>query len=261
MTRAAVVLVGGCLLSGTAVSRGYAQTPEQFEALRKQIELLVAGQKTLEQQVQEIRALVRPGAKPAPAAADKLLSVDGAPTKGSPDAKVTVVVFSDYECPFCSGYARESWPLLEQDYVKTGKIKYVFRNFPLTALHKQAMKAHEAALCAGEQGKYWEMHDLLSANSPALGTAALVDYAGRVSLKQAQFQACLNAGHNLRQIWQDVSEGQRAGVTGTPTFFMGLTPQRGSSMQALRVVEGAQPYPAFKQAIDGVLALASAAGR
>src|SRR5688572_20211731 len=128
MTRAVVLLVGGCLLSGPAVARGYAQTPEQFEALKKQIELLVAGQKAIEQQIQELRALVRPNAKTAPAAVDKLLSVDGAPTKGSPDARVTVVVFSDYECPFCSGYARENWPLLEQDYVKTGKIKYVFRN-------------------------------------------------------------------------------------------------------------------------------------
>jgi protein-disulfide isomerase len=233
------------------VDRTVAQTAQEFEALKKQIETLVAGQQSIEKQLQEIRALLQAQGKSA--APVMFLNVDGAPTKGDPRAKVTIVEFSDYECPFCSRYTRDTWPLLEKGYVKTGKVKYVFRNFPIPALHKQAVKAHQAALCAGEQNKYWEMHDLLFANSPKLGEAALIDYAGRAGLNVDLFKACLAGGKHLAQIQQDMSEAKRAGMTGTPTFFLGLTPARGERMQVVRVLTGAQPYAAFEQVIDAML--------
>jgi protein-disulfide isomerase len=245
------LLVVATLTLFIGVQRTGAQTQQEFEALKKQIEKLVAGQQSIEQQLQEIRALIQAqGKAPVPVT---FLNVEGAPTKGDPRAKVTVIEFSDYECPFCSRYTRDTWPLLEKAYVKTGKVKYVFRNFPIPALHKQAVKAHQAAHCAGEQSKYWEMHDLLFANTPKLGQSALIDYAGRAGLNVDLFQACLASGKHLAQIQQDMSEAKRAGVTGTPTFFLGLTPASGERMQVVRVLTGAQPYAAFEQVIDAML--------
>jgi protein-disulfide isomerase len=183
-----------------------------------------------------------------------LLNVDGAPAKGNPNARLTLIEFSDYECPFCARYTRETWPLLEKNYVKTGKVRYVFRNFPIPKLHNHAMKAHEAALCAGEQGRYWEMHDLLFAKSPAIGQTALIDYAARTGLKADRFQTCLSSEKHVVQIRRDITEARGVGVTGTPTFFLGETVPTQEQMQPLIVLKGNQPYLAFKQAIDRSLA-------
>lgn len=184
-----------------------------------------------------------------------LLNVDGLPSKGPSTAKVTIIEFSDYECPFCTRHTRQTWPQLEAEYVATGKVKYVFRNFPIPSLHKQAMKAHEAAMCAGDQGKYWPMREVLFKNSPALGEPALVAYARQAGLAVDDFQTCLQSGKHASQISGDIAEAQKAGMTGTPTFFLGMTPAPGAKLQAVRVLRGAQPYAAFKQAIDWLLAL------
>jgi protein-disulfide isomerase len=98
-----------------------------------------------------------------------VLNLKGDPFKGEKNAKVTLVEFSDYQCPFCARHVRATLPPLESEYIATGKIKYVFRNFPIASIHPLAFKAHEAANCSGEQDKYWEMHDRLFANSKALG--------------------------------------------------------------------------------------------
>lgn len=253
MRTAWTFLVATGLMLSVSLTHADAQTPWDLEAIKKQIEALAAGQHAIEAQLREIRALLQAQTKPLPVA-EVLLNVDGAPSKGEPRAKLTVVEFSDYECPFCARYARETWPLLEREYVKTAKVKYVFRDFPLPTLHKQAMKAHEAAHCAGEQSKYWDMHDLLFANSPAIGRTALIDYAARAGFPSSAFERCLDSGKHITRIRQDIIEGQRAGVSGTPTFFLGVTPSNGAKMQVLTVLRGAQSFAAFRQAIDRLLA-------
>lgn len=246
-------LVATAVVLSVCFTPAHAQTPQDLEALKKQIEALAAGQQAIERQLREILALLQTPAKAAPVP-DLLVNVDGAPSKGAARAKVTVVEFSDYECPFCARHTRETWPLLEREYIKTAKVKYIFRDFPIPTLHKQAMKAHEAARCAGEQNKYWDMHNLLFANSPAIGRTALLDYAARTGLESKEFERCLDSGKQLTRIQQDISEGRRAGVSGTPTFFLGLTPSNGAKMQAVTVLRGAQSLAAFKQAIDRLLA-------
>jgi len=253
MRTARTFLVATAVILSVCFTRAHAQKPQDLEALKKQIEALAAGQQAIERQLREIRALLQAQTKPSPVP-DVLLNVDGAPSEGDSRAKVTVVEFSDYECPFCARHTRETWSLLEREYVKTAKVKYVFRDFPLPTLHKQAMKAHEAAHCAGEQSKYWEMHHLLFANSPAIGRTALIDYAARTGLASNEFERCLDSGKHVTRIRQDIAEGQRAGVSGTPTFFLGLTPSRGAKMQVLTVLRGAQSFAAFRQAIDRLLA-------
>ena len=156
-----------------------------------------------------------------------------------------MVEFSDYQCPFCSRHFREVWPQLEREYVATGKVKYVLRDFPLEAIHPQAFKASEAANCAGEQGKYWEMHDRLFANQNALGPKELPNHAQALRLDTANFQQCPDNGKQAGKIRNDLTDGQKAGVAGTPTFFLGLTDQNNPNVKALRIIRGAQPYAAF----------------
>ena len=144
-------------------------------------------------------------------------------------------------------------PQIETEYIKTGKLKYVVRDFPLEAIHKEAFKAAEAAHCAGEQGKYWEMHDRLYNNQRALGPKDLPQHAQALGLDVPKFQQCLESGKHAARIRKDLEEGQQAGVTGTPGFFLGLTEPNDPRVKVLRVLKGAQPYSSFKNTIDALL--------
>ena len=137
--------------------------------------------------------------------------------------------------------------------MKTGKLRYVVRDFPLEAIHPQAFKAAEAAHCAGDQGKYWEMHVLLFQNQRALGAAELPKYAATLGLDGAKFQTCLDQGVHADAVKRDLAEGMKVGVRGTPTFFLGVV-ENGNKVRVVRVIRGAQPVEAFRQAIDAALA-------
>lgn len=182
------------------------------------------------------------------------LSVDGSPYMGDKNAKVTVIEFSDYQCPFCARHFSNTLPQIVSDYVKTGKVKYVLRDFPLQGLHPAALRAAESAHCAGEQGKYWEMHDRLLNSQKALGEKELPEYAKAVGIDVPKFEQCLSSGKYEPQVRKDQEEAGKAGVSGTPSFFLGLTEQNEPKIKVTRMLVGAQPYPSFKEAIDGLLA-------
>jgi protein-disulfide isomerase len=152
----AIVIVATLLVLPTgALVR--AQSPE-VEALKKEVD-------ALRSEIDEIKTLLRERVG-VPMRGVVLGTGDG-PFKGAPDARVTVVEFSDYQCPFCGRHARETLPKIDETYIKTGKVKYVFRDFPLERIHPNAVKAAEAARCAGESGKYWEMHNRLFGDQKA----------------------------------------------------------------------------------------------
>jgi protein-disulfide isomerase len=142
-------------------------------------------------------------------------------------------------------------PQLEKDYIDTGKMKYVFMDFPLP-MHAQAMKASEAAWCAGDQGKFWEMHDRLFANQNALAPEALLKHAEVLGLDAAQFKQCLDSGKHAAQIKAAMAEGQKAGITGTPAFLLGFMEADGK-VKATKKIPGAVPYATFKAVIDEML--------
>ena len=127
------------------------------------------------------------------------------------------------------------------------------KDFPLESIHNNAFKAAEATRCAQEQGKYWEMHERLFTNQGALGPDDLPGHAGAVGLDVPKFQRCLADDRYAAQIRKDMADGQQAGVTGTPAFFLGLTDPTGK-VKTLRSITGAQAYPGFKAAIDSLLA-------
>jgi protein-disulfide isomerase len=250
-------MLGRLLLATVLVSQGAgparAQSGDQLGALKKDVEALKDGQAAMLKELQEIKALLH--GRPAAAEPQNVVfGVDGHPAKGDKGAKLTLIEFSDYQCPFCGRYFRETLPQLQKEYVETGKLRYVFRNFPIESIHPQAFKAAEAAQCAGEQGKYWEMHDRLFGNQSALAPADLPGHARALGLDVAKFEQCLESGQIAASIRQDQADGQKAGVRGTPSFFLGLTTPAGEAVRALRMIQGAQPYAAFKEAIDSLLA-------
>lgn len=175
-----------------------------------------------------------------PAAARVAVSADRGFTRGPKEAPVALVEFSDYQCPFCK---RVLSTIKQITDAYPGKVKWVFRDFPIVSLHPTAPKAHEAARCAGEQGKFWEYHDLLFERSPRHSPQELKQYAQELKLDGPVFAQCLDSGKYQAQVNSDVEEGTRLGVTGTPTFFLNG-----------RLLVGAQPFAEFQRLIEGELA-------
>ena len=193
-------------------------------------------------------------ARPAPAGPVRA-NVADAPFLGRADAPVTIVEFSDYQCPFCQRFFATTLPALKAEYVATGKVRYVFRDYPIDQLHPQARKAAEAAHCAGDQGKFWEMHDVLFQNSTALAGPQLVDHARAVGLDSAAFSECVSSGRHAARVDQGAKDAAAAGVQGTPGFVIGKTTTSGVIEGT--PVRGAQPFDTFRQIIDRALASSS----
>lgn len=178
------------------------------------------------------------------------LSIEKDPVKGESTAKLAIIEFSDYQCPFCARHFRETLPQIEKDYIKTGKVRYVFRDFPIEHVHREAMKAHEAARCAGEQGRYWEMHDQLFTNQRALDPKDLLLHARTVALDLTSFSSCLAGGKYLAGIRRGLDEGLRLGVTSTPTFLLGVAESKGAKIRVSRGIKGAVSYSYWKRVIQ-----------
>jgi len=143
--------------------------------------------------------------------------IDGRPSKGPAEAPVTVVEFSDFQCPYCGAF----FPTLRQiaaDYKDS--VRVVYMQFPLASIHPEAEKAAEAALCANEQGKFWEFHDVMFGDQTKLKVADLKRSAKELSLDAAAFDACLESGRHFAAIREDVTQGVRVGVSGTPAMFI-----------------------------------------
>jgi protein-disulfide isomerase len=185
---------------------------------------------------------------------EMVVAIDGGAVYGKPTAKVTIVEFTDFQCPFCARYANDTFPQIDREYIETGRVRYVFRDFPIEAAHPQAFKAHEAVHCAGDQGKRLEMHKRIFANQRAMSVNDLTAHAVALGLDKARFEKCVAQGTYSAKIRSGLSAGEQAGVRGTPTFFVGLTQPNTPNVKAVRRIVGAQPYAAFKAAIDELLA-------
>ncbi len=167
------------------------------------------------------------------------VNIAGRPIRGNKEAPVTIVEFSDFECPFCS----RARPIVNKVRETYGdKVRVVFRHFPLFQIHPEAQKAAEAAGCAEEQGKFWEMHDRLFANQGKLQVAELKGHAAALGLGADAFNQCLDSGKHAGDTQRDAQEGSDYGVSGTPAFFINGRP-----------LVGAQPFETFAQVIDDEL--------
>lgn len=176
------------------------------------------------------------------------VNTDGAFSIGDADAPVVIVEFTDFQCPFCSRHFLQTFPQIKAEYVDTGKVRYVFMDFPLSNIHPQAQLASEAARCAGDQTAYAEMHDLLFSRQDAWNgrdDAATIfsGFAAELGLDTAAFDACLKAGTHREAVLADLEYGASLGIDGTPAFFVNGN-----------FISGAQPFEVFQQAIESLLA-------
>jgi protein-disulfide isomerase len=167
------------------------------------------------------------------------ISADDDPFVGPADAPVTIVEFSDYQCPYCHRAEKVVDQVLDH---YDGKVRVVFRDMPLESLHPDAPKAHEAAGCALEQDQYWEMHDKLFANRQNLDRESLIEYAEELQLDAEAFETCLDEGQRAEEVAQDIAAARAQGISGTPAFFVNG-----------RLLSGAQPFERFQEIIDDEL--------
>jgi protein-disulfide isomerase len=167
------------------------------------------------------------------------VAIDGAPVRGNANAPITIVEFSDFQCPFC---ARAEGEIVKVRDTYKDQVKIVYKDYPLP-IHPNAPKAAEASRCAREQEKYWEYHDVLFANHDSLEVPNLKKFAADLKLDKAKFDTCLDSGKYAQEIAKDMEEGGRVGVTGTPAFFING-----------RLLSGAQPFSAFQEVIEDALA-------
>lgn len=171
------------------------------------------------------------------------------PVKGDPNAKVTLVEFSDFQCPFCEKLYTDTMPSIIKEYVDTGKVKLAFRHYPLP-FHQNAQKTGEASECANDQGKFWEMHDKLFDTQKEWESQSATDliqtlsgYAAELGLDTAAFDSCLSSDKYKNAVTDDMNEGAKVGVSATPTVYVNGIP-----------VVGAESFAVFKQTIDQELA-------
>ncbi len=213
--------------------RPFERVKAQLQQALKQEKLQEARQKYLEHLRKQagVSILLRPPRVE--------VGYDPARLRGSPQAPIIIVEFADFQCRFC----RQAEPTIENLVAKyAGRVSLAYRDFPLRGIHSQAQLAAEASRCAGEQGKFWEFHDLLFATPDKLNRDGLFEHTRNLKLDEKQFDSCLSSGKYKARIEEDVQDGIRAGVEGTPGFFI-----NGSFLS------GAQPAAAFDELIQAQL--------
>jgi len=237
----------GCLTMVAQVRRqSTANAP-----LEKQVADLKSEVTALRTEVDQLKAALRD----LTTRQNPVLDVSGAPSMGDPKASLVLIEFSDYQCPFCMDYFSSTYRKVIAEYVNTGKLRYVVRDFPGESIHPNALKAAEAARCATEQGKFWEMHDNLFTNQRNLATTGITDSAKASGLNLVTFQTCLDSGKQAAGIRKDENEAVQLGAKGTPAFFFGAPdPSNPSRVKLLNGMVGAQPLSAFEKMIDGLTA-------
>lgn len=227
-----------------AAARSSAITKEQADAIvgeLKQIRQLLE-----RQQMQLARAMA-----PRPAQSEKVqMNIgNGWHAIGGADAPVTLVEFADYQCPFCKRFHTDAYAELKKNYIDTGKVRFVSRDFPLE-FHPFALKAAEAVRCAGDQNKYWELRDALYSNAAPPNDDVIRKAAENLSLDAEDFQACLDSDKYKADVQKDASEAAKLQISGTPTFVLARSAK--DKLDGV-LIGGAQPFSAFQAAIEGLL--------
>ena len=242
MTRLRLALLA--FVFGTVASAAQAQTitEKQADEILKELRAI--------RQLLERLTPPSPPAAPAPRADEHVtFSVPAGPILGRADAPVTIVEYTDLECPFCHQFHTTTFAEIKKAYIDTGKVRFVSRDFPL-GFHAHAKSAAIASRCAGEQGKYWEFRSVLASNADKLFPAAVLGYAGASGLNVKAFQSCLAADKFAAAMQKDLDEATAVGVSGTPTFVIGKTAP--GTMDGSKIV-GALPFAAFEQKIRALL--------
>ena len=232
--------------------------PVAAQPLQLQNEQILNELKAIRQLLEKLAGpLGQPAGGPVPAAAApvddkvKLANVTGF-VLGRADAPLTIVEYTDLQCAFCRQFHTTAFEQLKKEYIDTGKLRYVSRDFPLETIHPQAIAAARASRCAADQGKFWEMRHSILVNNTQLTSDVFATFAQDLKMNVASFKACAGESSKYQaDIQKDVMEGASVGVSGTPSFVIGRTTATG--LDGVRVV-GAQPFAAFDAKLKALLA-------
>lgn len=225
--------------------------------VQKAIRKIQESMKLLQQDMEEIKGLLNSRQVPPPApAVPETVRVGDDPFLGSPTSRVVLINYSDYQCPFCVRFAVETLPQIMREYVATGRIRYVFHDHPLLSLHPLALKAAQSVRCAGDQGRFWEMHDLLYKDQGSLSLVKFKSHAMQLGLNIDQFSRCLDNGKFDMSIQKASDEAMSAGFQATPSFVVGLINPlnpKDPNVKVIQTLVGAQPFSQFKVVLDAAL--------
>lgn len=235
----------------------FAQTAPRPVPVEEQIQALREGQAQVIRELAEIKAMLKSGAAGGPAVkaqpqAHVVANVTGEPFRGDAKARVAIMEYSDFDCPYCGSYARELYPKLDSAYVRTGKIKYFFRDLPLEEHPQAAFKANLARM-AGEQGKFWEAHDWLFAHQVPMDAKGEDVFAKELGLDRAKLGTGAEDGKYNPVIQASMNSARHMQITGTPAFLIGTLSPDGRVFTADKVFLGARSFDEFKEALDGLL--------
>ena len=257
-------LIGWCLLiqlSARAEQPNDSSSQKTSPSIQQQLDELKQGQEQLIKQVEEIRKLLqekspRPefGSKPTVPIVSSI-NVFGEPFRGANTARVAIVEYSNFDCSFCGKFARTVFPRIDEDYISPGKVRYYFRDLPEPQETNAWLKAR-AARCAGDQGKFWEMHELLFANQTVTGHD-LATLAQAIGLDSEKFNECLSSEKYLVNIERSVAGAKGMEIFGTPAFLIGTLSEDGGFVAVKKVLVGAESYDSLKAVLDPLLGTAS----
>jgi protein-disulfide isomerase len=225
---------------------------DELTRLKDEVARLNVQQQQILASLDELKKMMR-GPTPPALKPPQTMGLAGEPFKGDPTAKLAIIEYADFQCPFCRRFEHDIYPQIRDTYVKTGKLKYFHRDMPL-AFHQGAMPAARAAHCATEQGKFWEMHDSLLGDAASLSAADIDERAGKLGLNVADLDKCISSDRFAEIIQRGITEANEMQVSGTPTFIIGTLDAQGKVMSVKKTVVGASPFEAFKAALDPLLA-------
>jgi protein-disulfide isomerase len=227
------------LLTGIPLARADGITNEQAQDILNEL-----------RQIRQLLERMQTGQQ-APAPDDKVSYKfsPGGFSLGDAKAPLVMVEYTDFQCPFCQQFQNTAFAQIKANYIDTGKLRFVSRDFPLD-FHENARRAATAGRCAAEQGKFWEMRHVMIVNAEQLKPDNLITYAANVKLDVPKFKSCLESDRFKAQIDQDIAEGEIAGVQGTPSFVIGRL--ENDKLEGVRLV-GAQPYAQFDVRIQELL--------
>lgn len=240
---------------GTVSAAASQPNKDELATLKDQVAQLNAQQQQILASLDELKKMVKgpgqPELKPPPT-----MSVAGELYKGEPAARVAIIEYADFQCPFCRRFESQVYPNIRDRYIQTGKLKYFHRDMPLV-FHQGAMPAARAVHCASEQGKFWEMHDSLLGDAASLTPADIDDRAGKLGMNVSELDKCISSDRFADIIQRGITEASTMQISGTPTFIIGTLDAQGNLMSVKKTVVGASPFEAFKAAIDPLLASGS----
>jgi protein-disulfide isomerase len=245
--------LAGCLYTAAAAQPSRSQPADDLATLKNDVQLLKTQQQQILDGLNELKKLAKVSNGPPLIKAPETLSVAGEPFRGETQASVAIIEYADFECPFCRHFEHDTYPQIRDAYIKTGKVRYFYRDLPLP-FHEHSMPAARATRCAAEQGKLWEMHDSLFTDPASLNPRDIDSRAGKLGLDVTSLDACVASERFADVIRRSINEATDMQISGTPTFLIGTLGSHGEIVKVRNAVVGARPFETFKAAIDPLLA-------